>query len=353
MKERNWEKMEGIREKARKLGIIHEKLTLLQEELAKLNLEKEALIGEIVNFLGPDLQDNNVFEFPRDNKVVHIERFKRKQLEPEVQKLISGIKAIAIKKGKFEVKEYFRLDGYTIDEDKKVPTYKEPVPVEGLAPMQDEKVKDEEKKVFNGHSVENSLNPKQNDCLKALKKWRWNKANRAGLPVYFIMQDRFLKEIVETEANTRKKLLFIKGMSANRIVKYGNDVLEIVRGYFPCNAHELECDISLDDLKEEIKEKSKLDKSKIAIPRRSELTSQENKLFEKLKAWRLALAFKMQVPPYFICYDKTLLHIIKIKPKTKDKLHTVWGLGSVKVEKYGDEILSILEKNDGNEHDRG
>ena len=49
-----------------------------------------------------------------------------------------------------------------------------------------------------------------------------------------------------------------------------------------------------------------------------------------------------KVSPYFIYNNETLEEIIKVKPKNKEELMKVRGFGSIKVEKYGDSIIDII-----------
>jgi len=51
----------------------------------------------------------------------------------------------------------------------------------------------------------------------------------------------------------------------------------------------------------------------------------------------------MRVPPYTIFRDRTIYDLIVKKPKTKEELTGIYGIGQAKAEKYGDMILKILE----------
>lgn len=49
-----------------------------------------------------------------------------------------------------------------------------------------------------------------------------------------------------------------------------------------------------------------------------------------------------KVSPYFIYNNATLEEIIKLNPKNKKELIKIRGFGPVKVEKYGDSIIDIM-----------
>lgn len=67
-------------------------------------------------------------------------------------------------------------------------------------------------------------------------------------------------------------------------------------------------------------------------------------LFEALKLMRLDLANKMQVPPYVIFHDRTLIEIAQKKPASIHELKSIHGVGEHKLEKYGETLLALIEK---------
>jgi DNA helicase-2/ATP-dependent DNA helicase PcrA len=69
----------------------------------------------------------------------------------------------------------------------------------------------------------------------------------------------------------------------------------------------------------------------------------EASLREQLKTWRTATAKTAGVPAYVVCNDATLYDLARLRPVDDDELLSVPGIGPVKVEKYGAEILAIIE----------
>ena len=47
-------------------------------------------------------------------------------------------------------------------------------------------------------------------------------------------------------------------------------------------------------------------------------------------------------PAYTIFDDKTLAAIVENRPRTKTALRAVPGIGPVKLERYGDEVLDLV-----------
>ena len=65
-------------------------------------------------------------------------------------------------------------------------------------------------------------------------------------------------------------------------------------------------------------------------------------LFEKLRALRTKLAEERNVPPYIIFGDRTLKEMSQRVPKNKDELSQIFGVGSQKLEWFGDLFLEAI-----------
>ena len=89
---------------------------------------------------------------------------------------------------------------------------------------------------------------------------------------------------------------------------------------------------------------SKSRKNKAGIPGKEQLTEKEESLFENLRALRTEIAKEEKVPPYIVFSDKTLTHMCIVKPKNKQEMLKVSGVGEFKFEKYGERFLSCIEK---------
>ncbi len=64
--------------------------------------------------------------------------------------------------------------------------------------------------------------------------------------------------------------------------------------------------------------------------------------YEKLREWRKETAEKEGIPPYVIARNSQLAEIIKREIKTLEALKQINGFGSRKVEKYGKNIIDII-----------
>ena len=83
--------------------------------------------------------------------------------------------------------------------------------------------------------------------------------------------------------------------------------------------------------------------SKNTVNSESELSEEEKIIYNKLKDWRADKAREAQLPAYIIFHNTHLMSIARHKPCTLDDLENVNGIGKSKVEKFGIEILEVLE----------
>lgn len=64
-------------------------------------------------------------------------------------------------------------------------------------------------------------------------------------------------------------------------------------------------------------------------------------LFQRLRTLRTEIARAEKVPPYIVFSDKTLVHMCILKPKTKEEMLKVTGVGEHKYSKYGERFLEL------------
>ncbi|RGZ00962.1 DNA helicase RecQ [Clostridium sp. AM58-1XD] len=72
------------------------------------------------------------------------------------------------------------------------------------------------------------------------------------------------------------------------------------------------------------------------------LSEADEALFERLRTLRSEIAREEKVPPYIVFSDKTLVHMCGVKPKTKEEMMTVTGVGEFKFQKYGERFLKEI-----------
>ena len=73
-----------------------------------------------------------------------------------------------------------------------------------------------------------------------------------------------------------------------------------------------------------------------------DLLPNERNIFKALRNWRNDLAVKLNWSSFQICHNSHLIAIAKANPKSLEELGKVYGFGNAKTEKYGGDILAVL-----------
>ena len=76
----------------------------------------------------------------------------------------------------------------------------------------------------------------------------------------------------------------------------------------------------------------------------TELSPDDEVLFEALRSWRMETATDAGVPAYVVCTDATLRAIAVERPTTDAALLAVHGIGSARLENYGDDIIDVVSQ---------
>ncbi|MHB1587909.1 MAG: DNA helicase RecQ [Acidiferrobacteraceae bacterium] len=74
------------------------------------------------------------------------------------------------------------------------------------------------------------------------------------------------------------------------------------------------------------------------------LATDDEALFEALRALRLALAKDQGVPPYIIFHDTTLQEMARTRPASLEQLRDIPGVGAQKLKRYGARFLDEMAK---------
>jgi len=85
------------------------------------------------------------------------------------------------------------------------------------------------------------------------------------------------------------------------------------------------------------------------LPKRARVETEgwegvDRDLFEELRVLRMEIARRRRVPPYVIFHDTTLREIARSKPKTKEDLRHVYGVGDRKAEDLGEMVLAVVAR---------
>jgi len=68
----------------------------------------------------------------------------------------------------------------------------------------------------------------------------------------------------------------------------------------------------------------------------------DDPLLAALKSWRREQASRQGVPPYVVFHDRTLIELAAARPSSLEEMSGVSGIGSAKLERYGEALLEVL-----------
>ena len=77
----------------------------------------------------------------------------------------------------------------------------------------------------------------------------------------------------------------------------------------------------------------------------SDMPESQVELFEALRAWRKAQAKEADVAAFVIFSDATLRAVAEARPKTRSELLALHGIGAVKAQRFGDDLLQVVADN--------
>lgn len=80
------------------------------------------------------------------------------------------------------------------------------------------------------------------------------------------------------------------------------------------------------------------------LPSEAEVTDEDERLFQRLRALRKRLADESHVPPYVVFSDATLRAMVQRRPQDKEELLAVSGVGHTKLERYGRQFLEEINR---------
>ncbi|MFN2382146.1 MAG: RQC domain-containing protein, partial [Guyparkeria sp.] len=78
-------------------------------------------------------------------------------------------------------------------------------------------------------------------------------------------------------------------------------------------------------------------------PGSAPVPTEDEPLWESLRAYRKRLAEEQDIPPYMVFSDATLKHMLEVRPTQLEEMAAVSGVGEHKLEKYGEGFLRILQ----------
>ncbi|WP_018675568.1 HRDC domain-containing protein [Riemerella columbina] len=72
------------------------------------------------------------------------------------------------------------------------------------------------------------------------------------------------------------------------------------------------------------------------------LSEYEKQIVAYFKQWRFDTARNEGLPTYMVLTNKSIVSLAKNKPRTVEELERIFGIGEHKKEKYGEDIIALL-----------
>lgn len=153
------------------------------------------------------------------------------------------------------------------------------------------------------------------EVLKGSKSAKVKQFNLERLSTYGLMKERKLKDISD----------LILRLSA---MQY----LDITESQYPV--------VTLNELSWQVLRGQKKVWQKMVIVKKAKA---KGELFEALRSLRKELATKEKLPPYMIFSDATLTQMATDKPTDLELMKNIRGVGEFKLQKYGEEFLTVIK----------
>jgi DNA helicase-2/ATP-dependent DNA helicase PcrA len=164
-----------------------------------------------------------------------------------------------------------------------------------------------------------ALSPRASElppAARVLRAWRLERARSEGVPAYVVFPDRTIEEIVRLQPATLAELARIPGLGSTRLERFGEELLQVVVAALAAT-----------------------DETPNAAP--APFVEPDDPLYRELSTWRRARADR-GVPAFHVFGNRTLDAIVRARPQTLDELAEVPGVGPLKLERYGEEVIEAL-----------
>ena len=175
--------------------------------------------------------------------------------------------------------------------------------------------------------VSKSLNT-NNELYERLKNLRYDIAMEEKIAPYMVFGDSVLKSMSTIYATNKEDMLSISGVGEIKYEKYSSKFIKVIEDYIK---------------EKNIKKEEKIEKNKQDKDEEFLFVNTNINLYKKLKELRDEYAKKEQVIAYRILGNNTLKEISGRYPRTIEQLNDISGIGPVKIDKYGKEILCLVE----------
>jgi DNA helicase-2/ATP-dependent DNA helicase PcrA len=154
----------------------------------------------------------------------------------------------------------------------------------------------------------------------ALRRWRLERARSEGVPAYVIFPDRTIAEILARRPSTPADLAAIHGLGPARLDRFGRELYAVVKEVLAGG----------------------VGGAPPPPARAAGLEGPAAGLYHALASWRRTRAASDDVPPFHVFANRVLDEIARARPRSREELAAISGVGPGKLERYGDEVLEVV-----------
>ncbi|MDO5640552.1 MAG: DNA helicase RecQ [Neisseria sp.] len=155
---------------------------------------------------------------------------------------------------------------------------------------------------------------------QALRAWRMDKARAEEVPAYVICGDKTLRDLVEKMPQTLAELHEVYGLGEAKIDKFGLEILDVCHG---------------------AGEQGNMRSENTPTHAETFADERQRALWAALTDWRTKQAEIEGCAVGKICGDDSLRDLLGNTPEIEQDLQGVYGLGDVRIGKYGADILAV------------
>ncbi|WP_291426553.1 DNA helicase RecQ [Deinococcus sp.] len=182
----------------------------------------------------------------------------------------------------------------------------------------------------------------------ALRAWRLERARALAVPPYVIFTDATLKLIAELRPSSHATLGTVSGIGQRKLADYGDEVLQVVRGYASGAPAAIRPGPGPDEagarhnnaVLERLKHKSAAPVPALLDP--PEHAEPNSEVEEALRELRRELSRESGHSAFVVYPNATMTALATRQPRTLDELRGVPGLGEKRIVAYGERILDAI-----------
>ncbi|MDP6607222.1 MAG: ATP-dependent DNA helicase RecQ [Dehalococcoidia bacterium] len=180
------------------------------------------------------------------------------------------------------------------------------------------------------------------DLYAAIVELRTRLAESSGREPYEVFETRTVEDLATHRPQSDEELLETWGIAAVRARWFGEELLRLVADWEQANP-----DAPERAARTTSPTRSSSRSRAAAEAEGSATVSADDPLYRRLREWRLDRARTDGVPAYTLFSDRTLRDLVAKRPRDGAALREVWGLGDSRVERFGGDLLAVINEGDG------